>query len=216
MPYELIFEVDPLTDTIADTIEDAFDAVVRGHGSQVFVDLIADGPSAVDAAMSAVHGLRSAGVVVRRMVEDLVTRSDIARRAGVTPQAVGAWVRGDRHAGDAFPNPFSWVGGGVWLWGDVDRWLQRVVELGDGDGFPAATDHLAVNVELESNQGRHASVGTMLFADVHMAGSGGLSISSGVEVVPAQLGDGGSRVVRWVPGTFMHVEASYRDFGLAG
>jgi hypothetical protein len=125
--YELTFELDEITEAQKDRIYDAYDAVVAVHGRTTLVTRTASGATGVAAATSAVAELEALGVVVRRLYEDLVSRAQIAERAGVTPQAVG-------------------------LWAEVNTWL---VTQGKGDGFqhPGRHDYLQTNSWLISRRG---------------------------------------------------------------
>lgn len=142
--YELIFETDPLSQEQEDSVYEHFDALVAVHGPTTLVTLTADGGAAVEAVVQSVLQLRALGIEVVRLYEDLVDRGEIARRAGVTPQAVGLWVRGERHLEQPFPTPHNAVAGGVWLWGEVNDWLNA---LGKSDGFerPSRSQHSELN-----------------------------------------------------------------------
>ncbi len=147
--YELTFKLDPLTDEQEDAVYDATDAVVGVHGGTTLATITGDGCSATEAAKRAVTVLELHGAVVRRLYEDLVSRSMIAERAGVTPQAVGHWARGERQAD--FPEPFNHAAGGLWIWGEVNTWLGRR-DLGDGLNHPYGIDYIHVNDWLSSRQ----------------------------------------------------------------
>lgn len=56
--------------------------------------------------------------MVNRLVEDLATKVDIAKRCEATLRAVGLWVRGERHGRTPFPARFNRVARGVWLWSE--------------------------------------------------------------------------------------------------
>lgn len=77
---------------------------------------------------------------IQRVYSDLVTRAQIAERAGVTRQAVGLWIRGERHTDPAFPEPHVLGGGGLWLWRDVDQWLAEVGLPHDEVSYPTHLD----------------------------------------------------------------------------
>lgn len=120
--YSLTFEVASFTDEQLDHIEQTFDVIAsEGHGpTEVTAILEADSPLA--AAQAARRAIGGAGVTIRRYLPDLVTRTDIAERAGITTQAVGNYVRGSR--GSDFPAPYFDVASGAWLWGEVLPWLR--------------------------------------------------------------------------------------------
>lgn len=124
--YELIFVVDRLDEEHAFEIGSTIDAIYSEHGRTNLLTVTSEGVAALAAARDVVVQLETQyGVVVRRAYEDLVTKADIADRAGATVQAVGQWVRGVRQKELPFPESFNLVGGGVWLWADVNDWLRR-------------------------------------------------------------------------------------------
>ncbi|MEV4058392.1 hypothetical protein AB0J55_44905 [Amycolatopsis sp. NPDC049688] len=132
--YELIFVVDRLQEELAFKIGNTIDAMYSEHGGTHLLTVTGDGTTALAAARDIVIQLElQFGVVVHRAYEDLVTKADIADRAGATVQAVGQWVRGVRRKGLPFPEPFNLVGGGVWLWADVNDWLRRAGKDHDDD-----------------------------------------------------------------------------------
>ncbi|GAA3430540.1 hypothetical protein [Kutzneria kofuensis] len=144
--FELIFAVDQLTDDAIDAIYDRYDALVAGHGDMTLLTVTAEGPTPVAAGKTAVRDLELlAGVIVQRCYEDLVNRKDIAERCNVSPQAVGLWIRGDRQRKHPFPQPFNLVGGGVWLWGEVNEWLRRTYKPQDDVHYPCRDDYAEIN-----------------------------------------------------------------------
>jgi hypothetical protein len=141
--YELILQVAPFSEDLEDTLCCKWDAVVAHHGDDVLVSITAEGTTAQVAAKMAIARLRSLGIYVRRLSEDLVSRAMIAERAEVTPQAVGNWIRGERQSAD-FPQPFTHAAGGLWLWSEVNTWLQAH-DLGDAMNHPDRVDYIEVN-----------------------------------------------------------------------
>ncbi|MDQ1292891.1 MAG: hypothetical protein QG608_772 [Actinomycetota bacterium] len=141
--FELILQVDPIPEDLEDILCCDWDAVVGHHGDDVLVSVTAEGPTAQVAAKTTIARLRSLGICVRRFSEDLVSRTMIAERAEVTPQAVGNWIRGERQ-GTTFPQPFTHAAGGLWLWSEVNRWLQTH-DLDDGMNHPDRIDYIEVN-----------------------------------------------------------------------
>ena len=130
-PYELRLEISPITEAVEDAITESFDCLIASHAGVTSVTLSAVGDTCEAATLSAIQKLRDLGAVPIRLIDDLVGRREIARRAGVTPQAVGLWIRGERHAAAHFPPPFVDAGGGLWLWGEV------VPDLANRGGRPA-------------------------------------------------------------------------------
>lgn len=143
--FELIFvtsELGDASDPRTEYLLDAFDGVVSMHSGLTLAALSCPGRSAFDAAVRAAGDLDNRGVHVLRLHEDLVTRAEIARRAGVTPQNVGQWIRGERQSG--FPAPHNAAAGGLWLWHDVNSWLGTIGR-GDGMRHPAAHECARIN-----------------------------------------------------------------------
>lgn len=121
----------------------------------------ADGITNVDAAISGVtfddalttlldlvaNAVPNAGLV--RVIDPLVTLSDIADEVGVTRQAVRNWALGLRQSG--FPRPLAVVGDGVRIWreADVDRWLTDAMNLGTGLRYPTSLDVARWNLAME-------------------------------------------------------------------
>jgi hypothetical protein len=152
--YELTFELDELDEAQEDRIYEAFDAMIAVHGSTTLMTCTARGATTFAAAKGTVAELAGMGVVAIRLYEDLVGRAQIAERAGVTTQAVGLWVRGERQAQSPFPAPYHVAAGGLWLWADVNAWLAA---QGKEDGFahPRRADYLQTNSWLDGRAAPH-------------------------------------------------------------
>jgi len=162
-PYELSFEVAELPEAVEDAICDAFDAVVATHSGVTTVTFEATGDTCVEAAITASHKFRDLGASPIRLVDDVVTRTEIARRAGVTPQAVGQWIRGERHADSQFPAPFILTGGGLWLWGEVVEALaERGLILNEGVRYPTRRDSQLIGGTLAKRMSKPGDV--LIFA----------------------------------------------------
>ena len=115
--------------------------------------LSAVGETCLAAASAAIERLRDLGAEPIRLIDDLVGRREIARRAGVTPQAVGLWIRGERHASSPFPPPFVDAGGGLWLWGEVVPALAARGVTVDGDvQYPSRLDSQRIGGILSARQ----------------------------------------------------------------
>lgn len=151
--YELTFEVDSLDDDVVDAIYDRFDALVATHADITLLSVTAEGPTAAAAGKRVVETLEGClGVVVRRSMEDLVTRADIADRCATTPEAVDQWIREAKQAQTGFPTCHSLVSGGIWLWGDVNDWLSLTNKPHDSNlQFPRPEDHDELNLWLKEN-----------------------------------------------------------------
>lgn len=145
--YELTFHITPLSDGLVDDLYDAFDCLVgTDHAGQGYITVTAPGEDAVHAAKTmATQLVARFGLTVLRTQHDLVDRQEIADRLGLTRQAVGAWVRGER--GTDFPSAFNEVSGGVWLWHDVRAWAianGRPIPDPEVD-YPSRDDHDTIN-----------------------------------------------------------------------
>jgi hypothetical protein len=140
-PYEMRFEVRAIPEDIEDAVAEAFDCLISSHSGVTSVTLSAQGDTCLAAALSVIETLRDLGAAPTRLIDDLVGRREIARRAGVTPQAVGLWIRGERHTSSHFPPPFIDVGGGLWLWGEVVPALaERGLRVDVDVQFPTRLD----------------------------------------------------------------------------
>jgi predicted DNA-binding transcriptional regulator AlpA len=106
---------------------------------------------------------------VLRVIDPLVTVSDIAEEAGVTRQAVRYWALETRQSG--FPRPLDVVGDGVRVWrqADVDAWLTAAVNLGSGHRFPSAAAVAAVNNHLGRRDVSSNSENELVDDDWHIA-----------------------------------------------
>lgn len=149
--YELSFEVPTLSEAAEDLVASRFDSVIAVHSGVTTVTLTADGDTCVDAALATISTLREAGVEPIRLVDDVVSRSEIARRMGVTPQSVGQWIRSERHSESPFPPPYVLIDGGLWLWGEVATALvNRGVEV-EKIGYPDRRDIQVIGGVLAAN-----------------------------------------------------------------
>lgn len=150
--YELRFEIEEADEDRYEAVEESFDITVAKHGNTTYLTAsVEDSTSAIAAARKAIHALTAAGIRIHRLCEDLVTRTEIAERTGKTRQAVGLWVRGERRAVNqpAFPEPYHPLAGGIWLWGEVNAWLQRAgVAEADDCAYPDRCDYSVINAEM--------------------------------------------------------------------
>lgn len=153
--YEWTFVVETMSDESVESIYADFDATASSHGGCELLTLTLGGPSASDAAKSAITTLNDRySVQVVRSYPDLVTRADIAERLEVTIHTVDQWVRGDRWKDKLFPGPFNLVGGGIWLWGDVQEWLRSVGKATAGElAYPGHGDHADVDAGIDGGKG---------------------------------------------------------------
>jgi hypothetical protein len=119
-----------ITEEEADALYEAGcgDAGVETGPYGTLVDFDREAPSLAAAIASAardiekVPGLRAVGL----WCDNMVTSLDIAKRAGVSREAVRLWAAGERGPG-GFPKPVLITTGGekVWDWELVAPWLER-------------------------------------------------------------------------------------------
>lgn len=151
--YEFVFVI-PDVDAVGDPRLEAAqgrldDLVVEAHGGLTLATVSAEGVDAVEAGRRVAVELTACGLPPERTHPDLVTRQEIADRVDMTRQAVGNWVRRERHHADPFPIPVHLVGGGVWLWGEVVEWLRRSGrDIDEGIEFPSIDEHIRIDALL--------------------------------------------------------------------
>lgn len=124
--FEMTFEVPALSEAIEDRVVEVLDATIAEHFGVLTATVLVSASDCVAAAKHALELMGGIGVAPLRLVDDLVSRSEIAERAGVTRQAVANWVGGVRQAATAFPAPYVLSNGGLWLWGEVLAYLRAI------------------------------------------------------------------------------------------
>lgn len=143
--YEITFVLGDVAEGLASpavsVLEDEYDAVVSSHTGVLTVTMTCSGPDAIHAGAAGVRLLQASSFRVERTYPDLVSRQEIADRAGCSRQAVGNWVNGIRHAVDPFPRPVYLSGGGLWMWGEVEPWLVGRGRQPEGVAYPSLIDH---------------------------------------------------------------------------
>ena len=166
--FEWMFELETLTDELEDQLMDELDGACTTESGVHRVVLVVGGSSAQEAGMSSLTALRASGARVVRAIEDLVTRGEIARRADVTAQSVGNWLRGDRQASVVPPVPYVTAGVELWLWSEVKQWLAGLgISVDAGVNYPARTDYLAINAAIYfSHKWSQISLPTRVMANV--------------------------------------------------
>lgn len=97
-------------------------------GGRATIDFARRAASLQDAVLSAIHDVQRAGVGARVTQVDecnLVTQAEIARRMGISRQAVGQLIARCRGPG-GFPPPVCHVREAtpLWAWCDVAYWLR--------------------------------------------------------------------------------------------
>ncbi|ABK75449.1 helix-turn-helix domain-containing protein [Mycolicibacterium smegmatis] len=155
--FEVAFVTEPLDGPDDERIDRAMELipnlVVSFDGNLTVVTTLVHAADAIEAGVKAAKALEASGIPVIRTYQDLVTRQDIAERIGVTRQAVGNWVRGERHDDVPFPAPVSLVAGGIWLWGDVAGWARsRNYEVEDVS-FPSLDAHNRIDLLISAGIG---------------------------------------------------------------
>ena len=155
--FEMTFHVEHVDDSLVDTLINDYEATVgTDHTGHEFVTVLAEGDSFDHAARTMVTELQSHGLRIRRLVPDLLTRSEIAARLGVTRQAVQNWTSGKRQSG--FPLAVNPVGGGVWSWYDVWAWALSCERAADnGVRYPSQPEADIINAWIEASHERLAS-----------------------------------------------------------
>ena len=150
--FEFSFIVPLLTFSREATVMDEFGGRIEDRSGLQLLTVTTEGMRCATAGMSLVDQLAGRGVRPLRTHPDLVTRQDVADRAGVTRQAVGQWVRGVRQKGTPFPVPFNTVSGGIWLWGDVYAWLRQH-DYGPDTGlrYPTRDEHVRIDRHIAMN-----------------------------------------------------------------
>lgn len=158
MRYEFTFVVegvDPDHDDAVVRLTEHLDAVLaRGAGVNLLI-VAAEGSDAIYAARDAVLAVRShvPQVVFHHVDRDLVGISEIASRTGRSRQNVTQWVSGERHEeAGPFPQVEGVVGRArVWLWGEVNVWLQQI-GLGDDTATPTRGEITDIDYMLQHDR----------------------------------------------------------------
>ena len=150
--YEFTFIIPLLTLSQEQMLANTLGGRVEERKGLQLLTLTAEGMRAATTAITLVDQLVVEGVRPERTHPDLVSRQDIADRAGVTRQAVGQWVRGVRQASTPFPVPYNSVAGGIWFWGDVLAWL-RPQGYGQDTGlrYPTLDEHIRIDRHIAIN-----------------------------------------------------------------
>ncbi len=116
------------------------DALVGMRSGIPYVAFDREAESLFAAIQSAIRDVRKAGLeIVRIEPDDLVSMSEIARRANQSRESVSKYVKGKRQAG-GFPAPISGVTGNSmrWRWSEVARWLADKGQIEDAPAQDAA------------------------------------------------------------------------------
>ena len=149
--FEMTFHVEHVDDGLVDMLIDDYEATTgTDHTGHEFVTVLAEGNDFDRAARTMVTELQFHGLRILRLVPDLLTRSEIAARLGVTRQAVQNWTSGRRQ--DGFPLAVNPVGGGVWSWHDAWAWALACGRAADdGVRYQSQTETDIINAWIESD-----------------------------------------------------------------
>ncbi|WP_280436788.1 helix-turn-helix transcriptional regulator [Nocardia carnea] len=126
--FEIAFVVETVEaeDSRIDQVMEALPGTtISGALGLTVVTTLVDADTAIAAGLHAAKALAAAGLAPLRTYQDLVSRQDIADRVGMSRQAVGNWVRGERQNSRPFPAPVTLSSGGLWLWASVVRWIEE-------------------------------------------------------------------------------------------
>lgn len=145
--YTYWFELEvsgPVTEDDAEALADilsargGIDATVQAGARGGTIMFSREADSALQAVVSAVENVKTAGIDVTGAKEDLVVTEEIAARAGVTSAAVRYWIAGDRGPG-GFPAPkVPHQRNSLYSWAEVSAWLAAT-KLGEVDHAAAET-----------------------------------------------------------------------------
>lgn len=115
-------------DELASDFYDTFDGTLSKHMGQLHVSVIAAVEDPVRGAVTVLFDLRTMGLEVTRVDQDLVDASEVASRLDRSRQNVQQWATGARKSG--FPEPISVVGGKrFWPWAPVLEWARRELDF---------------------------------------------------------------------------------------
>lgn len=152
--------IDEVTPEIEDALfnagcDDALLVFTNGLATLEF-DREADSfATAVSSAIADVSKASPKISVARLAPDDFANASELARRAGVSREAVRKWMDGARRGG--FPAPRTSVGSSiVWSWLEVAGWLRKEAQLDDIEVAKARTTVL-LNRILEGSRFREFS-----------------------------------------------------------
>jgi len=136
--------------------EATFDALAQFHdatfskveGAAYMTVYVEDGQDVVSTVLDATRKLacKVPGAQAQYVDPDLVSAADIAKRVGVTREAVRKWVNSTRRP---FPTQLGTIGDGervqrVWRWGDIVAWLWDTKRIDMDEDLPTAAevDHI--------------------------------------------------------------------------
>lgn len=122
---------------------DGIDATVQADHQGGVVMFSREAGDALQAVVSAIEHVETAGMTVTGVTDDHVTIDEIAERAKVTTTSVRYWIAGDRGPG-GFPEPkVRRPRAGIYSWAEVSAWLAAA-KLGEVDHVAAETARACV------------------------------------------------------------------------
>lgn len=128
----LVSGMDLETDDFADRFFEAGcdDATLMLTHGLIAVCFAREADNYTQAVVSGYRDVRAAGATVERFEPDfLVSKSEIAKRAGLSKAAISLYVSGER--GKGFPSPYARVTSAspLWDWVEVSGWLHKHSDL---------------------------------------------------------------------------------------
>lgn len=149
---ELIVEgFDPFDDEIEIRLAEEFsDAVWSQSDEVVTATWSGETDDAVEAARKFAQRICDLpGAKPTRWYDDFVGYVEIARRIGVTDEAVRLWANNKRGPGD-FPKPWTRFGAqarriSIWRWAEVSNWLVNRLGMETEDNYPSPRDIDLIN-----------------------------------------------------------------------
>lgn len=128
----LVSGVDPHAENFADRFYEAGcdDATLMLTRGLIAVCFAREAENYTQAVISGLSDVWKTGACIERFEPDfLVSRSEIAARAGISKAAVSLYVSGER--GEGFPAPYARITSSnpLWDWVEVSTWLHKAGQL---------------------------------------------------------------------------------------
>ncbi len=149
---ELIVEgLNPFDDEVESILEANFSDTLWGRTDGIVTATwTGETNDAVDAARNLGQRIcKIPNATPIRWSDDFVGYAEIARRIGVTDEAVRLWAINKRGPGN-FPKPWAYIGSklrrvGIWRWADVSNWLVNQLRMESEGSFPSPRDIDLIN-----------------------------------------------------------------------
>lgn len=152
----------PLIDALLDALFEAGcdDATFSTKGELTFGEFDREAPNLLEAVLSAIAAVESAGAEVLHVDPDeLVWASEIAARTGRSRQSIDMLIRGQRGPGDFPPAASHGTRNPLWRWSEVEAWFAAY------EGRPVDAERSAVigalNGALQARQALRSSTQTV-------------------------------------------------------